>query len=104
MDTGCRPKDAHDVSATYRIVSDPELSLKVPSSGEELLDMLMGYHRTLMAARPEKRPGEFKVEPNFAGGYEFVRPEAWRGRCCRDLNDSPASPTRFTVQLGQWLF
>jgi hypothetical protein len=29
-----RPKDAHDVSATYRIVSDPELAAKVPSPGE----------------------------------------------------------------------
>lgn len=74
-----RPKDAHDVSATYRIVSDPDLALKVPGSGEELVEMLLAHHRTLMAARPEKRPGEFKVKPNFAGGYEFVRPEAVQG-------------------------
>jgi len=31
-------------------------------------------HRVLMAARPEKQPGEFKEKPNHAGGYTFVDP------------------------------
>lgn len=69
-----RPADAHDVSATYRLVSDPAVMETVPASARELLDLLRDRHRVLMAGRPEKRPGEYKVERNFAGGYEFVQP------------------------------
>jgi hypothetical protein len=70
-----RPADAHDVAATYRIVSDPATRDLTPSSGDELLELLRKHHRALMAARPEKHPGEFKQRPNFVGGYEFVAPD-----------------------------
>ena len=39
------------------------------------LDLLRDRHAVLMAARPEKRPGEFKDAINYAGGYRFVDPE-----------------------------
>ena len=39
----------------------------------------MSRHRTLMAARPELRPGRLKDRRNFAGGYEFVTPELVEG-------------------------
>jgi hypothetical protein len=56
-----RPADAHDIAATYRLASDPVDQLRVPRSGEQLGEILADRHRVLMAARPEKRPGEFKV-------------------------------------------
>jgi len=74
-----RPQDAHDVSATFRLAADPvDRSLR-PRSGRALIDVLMSRHRTLMAARPELRPGRLKDRRNFAGGYEFVTPELVEG-------------------------
>ncbi|WBQ07012.1 Fic family protein [Kribbella sp. CA-293567] len=70
-----RPQDAHDVAATYRIASDPELAAAVPVSSADLLDLLVDRHATLMAAREDKRPGQFKEQQNYAGGYAFVAPE-----------------------------
>ena len=52
-----RPADAHDVVATYRIVSDPVSRAVAPASADELLDELRDLHRILFAARPEERPG-----------------------------------------------
>lgn len=69
-----RPADAHDVAATFRIVSDPAMASRAPVSADELADLLRDYHRILMSARPEKHPGEFKSKPNYAGGYAFVDP------------------------------
>ncbi|GAA1957676.1 Fic family protein [Nocardioides panacihumi] len=69
-----RPKDAHDVSATFRIVSDHALMQVVPRDGDDLVEILKDRHRVLMAARPEKRPGQFKDLPNYAGATSFVAP------------------------------
>jgi len=63
-----RPADAHDVAATYRLVSDPGTSSLSPTSAAEFIDLLREQHATLMAARPEKNPGMFKTLPNYAGG------------------------------------
>lgn len=74
-----RPADAHDVAATYRLVSDPATRSRTAATADELVDMLREQHSILLAARPEKRPGMFKERPNFAGGYEFVVPELVEG-------------------------
>lgn len=70
-----RPADAHDVTATYRLALDPSDRSQTPRTGVELLELLVERHRILMAARPEKRPGELKRLRNHAGGYEFVEPD-----------------------------
>lgn len=70
-----RPADAHDVAATFRLVSDPADRARAPNSGDELVDMLRERHMTLMAVRRDKHPGMFKSIPNFAGGYQFVDPD-----------------------------
>ena len=67
-----RPADAHDVAATYRLASDPADRVTIARSGDELSAILRHRHRILMAARPDKRPGEFKQTDNYAGGYRFV--------------------------------
>jgi hypothetical protein len=74
-----RPADAHDVAATYRLVSDPAVRSRTAATGDDLLDMLLKQHAILLAARPEKRPGLFKDRPNYAGGYAFVVPELVEG-------------------------
>lgn len=74
-----RPKDAHDVTATYRLASGLDDRILVPRSGEELIDILHYRHKLLMAARPEKNPGLFKSKVNYAGGTRFVDPELVEG-------------------------
>ncbi len=69
-----RPADAHDVAATFRLAADPQDRAVIPRSGEELVEVLRARHAVLMAARPDKHPGELKVTPNYAGGYQFVEP------------------------------
>lgn len=70
-----RPEDAHDVLATYEIVSDLDEMQRVPSSIDELIRLLKNRHAHLMAAREDKLPGQFKLTNNKAGNTTFVRPE-----------------------------
>jgi fido (protein-threonine AMPylation protein) len=74
-----RPADAHDIAATYLLVSDPSTSARTPATADDLLDMLGEQHSILLAARPDKRPGMFKERPNYAGGYAFVAPDLVEG-------------------------
>lgn len=82
-----RPADAHDVAATYRLASDTVGRAQAPRSGAELVELLRERHATLMAARPDKTPGELKTVPNFAGGYEFVQPELVVGTLERGFDE-----------------
>lgn len=74
-----RPEDAHDVAETFRLASDPVGAATIPRTPDDLLDLLRERHARLMAARPDKRPGEFKVQDNYAGGYRFVEHELVEG-------------------------
>lgn len=74
-----RPKDAHDVSATYHIVSDTALMRQLPRDADDLVELLKERHRALMAARPEKHPGTIKELPNYAGATAFVAPKQVEG-------------------------
>lgn len=78
-----RPEDAHDVVATYRLTTDQRDRVRVPTSGEDLIEILKSRHRTLMAARLDKHPGDFKELPNYAGGYQFVEPVLVEGTLVR---------------------
>lgn len=82
-----RPADAHDVAATYRLAIDTVGRAQVPRTGAELLELLCERHAILMAARPDKAPGEFKTIPNFAGGYEFVQPDLVVGTLTRGFDE-----------------
>ena len=74
-----RPKDAHDVAGTFRIVSDQGEMRRTPQDFEELVRLLCGRHATMMAQRPEVAPGQFKTAPNRAGDTQFIHPEYVRG-------------------------
>ncbi len=69
-----RPKDAHDIMGTYRVVSDPAEMRHTPQSFDDFLALLQARHRVMLAARPEADPGQFKVRPNRAGDTHFVDP------------------------------
>jgi fido (protein-threonine AMPylation protein) len=70
-----RPKDAHDVAGTFRIVSDAVEMRTTPATFDEYRGVLQARHRLLMEARPEVAPGQFKVAPNRAGDTQFVHPD-----------------------------
>ena len=70
-----RPADAHDVTATYRIVSDDTEMRCSPRTYAQFDELLRARHAILMAGRDDKRPGEFKEVANAAGGYRFVEPD-----------------------------
>jgi hypothetical protein len=74
-----RPADAHDVIGTYRLVSSLNEMRQVPRDFDELLPLLKRRHLVIMEARPEKLPGDFKVENNQAGATTFVSPELVKG-------------------------
>lgn len=96
-----RPADAHDISATYRLVCDPALRSRTPATAGELLDMLRDHHAILMAARPDKRPGLFKETPNYAGGYQFVTPDLLEGTLRRGFTalDTLTDPFQRAVAM-----
>ena len=88
-----RPADAHDIIGTYEIVRDAAEMRRVPTSADELIELLRRRHGRLLAGRPEKRPGGFKERANQAGATVFVAPDLVHGtlregfRIGRPLND-----------------
>lgn len=70
-----RPADAHDVLATYEIVADDDEMRRVPSTADELEQLLLARHARVMRSRPDKGPGTYKTRPNRAGSSHFVAPE-----------------------------
>ena len=81
-----RPEDAHDVRDTFDAIVDPALRARVPAGADEFAELLRQWNGRILAGRPDKRPGEWKLRANRAGGTSFVAPdlvigtlrEAWR--------------------------
>ncbi len=97
-----RPGDAHDVLGTFEAVRDPDLRAAVPATADELFALLERRHRLVMGGRPEKRPGEFKEQPNQAGSYVFVAPPPVEGTLIegfRRLADLPPGFARAAFEL-----
>lgn len=67
-----RNEDSHDVLGTYKLVSSQKEMAICPASPDELLHILRYRHNVMLAARPDKKPGEFKDKNNRAGNTEFV--------------------------------
>lgn len=74
-----RPADGHDILGTYRVVSSLENMRRTPGTSTELIELLRGRHADIMVGRPDKRPGQFKEELNFAGATRFVDPDLVQG-------------------------
>jgi hypothetical protein len=70
-----RPRDAHDILGTFTVVSDPSEMRRTPGSAEQLSELLVARHRSMLGRRPEIEPGVFKRKVNRAGDSVFVEPE-----------------------------
>lgn len=73
-----RPEDAHDISGTFQVVSSADMRVE-PRDADEFLDHLRHRHATMMKARPNTSPGQWKERANRAGASEFVAPELVQG-------------------------
>lgn len=81
-----RPRDAHDIMGTFRIVSDtPTLKQPLTNSGV-FLDVLRHRHAIVMGGRPDKHPGWFKTLNNQAGDSVFVEPGLVEGTLVRGFD------------------
>lgn len=77
-----RPSDAHDILGTYAAAGSRSLmsrSILADSNAETFIDRLTGMHTMILQGRTDKRPGQFKTEPNRAGETHFVEPHLVRG-------------------------
>ena len=67
-----RNADSHDVLGTFQIVASRREMRRTPHTPDELIEILQDRHRIMMAARPDKNPGMFKMQNNHAGDSHFV--------------------------------
>ena len=67
-----RNADSHDVLGTFQLVASRREMRRTPTSTDELIELLQDRHRILMAARPDRNPGMFKMQNNHAGDTHFV--------------------------------
>ena len=74
-----RNADSHDVLGTFQIVASRREMRRVPNNPDDLIDLLQSRHRVMMAARPDKSPGMFKMKNNRAGDTHFVDYHLVRG-------------------------
>jgi len=83
IDTGIplpyRSDDSHDVLGTYQIVSDKTEMGKTFFDVDIFLSILQSRHKTLLFARKDKNPGQFKERNNRAGDTHFVDYKLVRG-------------------------
>jgi hypothetical protein len=91
-----RPEDAHDVLGTYQLVSDEAEMRRRAGSADEFVEQLRVWHRMILAGRPDKRPGEFKMSANQAGNTTFVAPTLVEGTLQRgyEILNSLRTPTQ----------
>ena len=78
-----RPEDAHDILATFQVVSDQSEMARVAKSPEEFLKLLKYRHSIIMDGRKDVRPGEFKIKSNRSGETIFVEPDLVEGTLIR---------------------
>lgn len=101
-----RPKDAHDITASFELLSDrsPLPSLESPG---EWLETLKRWHSVLMAGRDETLPGRFKEQANRVGLRRFVSPELVEGTLVKaldlgkDLSDAFARACYFKLVVTE---
>lgn len=67
-----RPEDGHDILGTHACVVDPVGRSRTSDDVDELVALLLARHRTLLAGRADKQPGEFTDRNNQVGGVSFV--------------------------------
>jgi Fic family protein len=78
-----RSNDSHDVLGTYQIVSDKTELSRTFNDVDAFLSTLQLWHKTLLFARTDKKPGQFKERNNRAGDTYFVDYKLVRGTLTR---------------------
>ena len=69
-----RSADAHDIKGSFdAALRDPFYS-RTPPDAAAFLDWIRSANAKVMAARPERAPGEWKAQSNQAGNTLFVAP------------------------------
>ena len=103
IDTGqpmpARNADSHDVLGTFQIVSSRREMRRTPHSAEELIEILQERHRVMMAARPDRNPGMFKMKNNHAGDTYFVDYTLVRGTLVKGYEYYRALESPFSKAL-----
>lgn len=74
-----RPQDAHDILGTWQIVGSLHEMRQPARDFDGFVATLRRRHASILAGRPDKRPGELKVVANRAGSTVFVEPRLVRG-------------------------
>jgi hypothetical protein len=67
-----RSEDSHDLLGTYRVVNDLNEMKTGATSAAEFVELLRARHAIIMAGRPDRNPGMFKMANNRAGDTHFV--------------------------------
>jgi hypothetical protein len=81
-----RPKDSHDVLGVFKQIVNPAWRFQTMLTTDAIVEQLAERHREMMQARPEMRPGEFKINANVAGNTKFVAPRLARGTLIAGAN------------------
>jgi hypothetical protein len=87
-----RPKDSHDVLGVFRLALQSPWRETVPPLGADFPNDLAARHAVMMEKRPEANPGQFKLEPNRAGGTWFADPALARGTLIEGSNLARSLP------------
>jgi hypothetical protein len=74
-----RNEDSHDVLGTFRAIMDQPYRSQPPNSEDDFLAWLQQCNYKILSSRPDKDPGEWKVQANQAGNTIFVHPELVKG-------------------------
>ncbi|MCY4298744.1 MAG: Fic family protein [Flavobacteriaceae bacterium] len=74
-----RVDDSHDILGTFEIVNNVLEMNKIPSTAEEMMELLQSRHQILLKYRTSNNPGKFKEQNNRAGNTFFVDYNLVRG-------------------------
>lgn len=94
-----RNADSHDVLGTFQIVASRREMRRTPSTANELIEILQDRHRIMMAARPDRNPGKFKMLNNHAGDSHFVDYTLVRGTLIKGFDFYKALTSPFAKAL-----
>ncbi|MDD7101710.1 MAG: Fic family protein [Bacteroidaceae bacterium] len=94
-----RNADSHDVLGTFQIVASRREMRRTPSTANELIEILQDRHRIMMAARPDRNPGKFKMQNNHAGDSHFVDYTLVRGTLIKGFDFYKALTSPFAKAL-----
>lgn len=67
-----RKEDAEDLLHCYQLASNKKEITTCPKSAQEFIDLLKKRHAFLQSGRPNKMPGQFKINNNRSGISEMV--------------------------------